>query len=86
MQTLSFSRYVQFPRSRPSIPPSRMCRATCAARTMAETLFKAGVAQHNQIVKCRHCGLMYSNPRKRPADQDLVKDYDPDLTPKRGGI
>jgi 2-polyprenyl-3-methyl-5-hydroxy-6-metoxy-1,4-benzoquinol methylase len=45
-----------------------------------ETLFEAGVAQHNQIVKCRHCGLMYSNPRKRPADQDLVKDYDPDLT------
>lgn len=23
---------------------------------------------------------MYSNPRKRPADQELVKDYDPDLT------
>lgn len=46
----------------------------------AEVLFKAGVAQHNQIVACRKCGLMYSNPRKRPADQELVKDYDPDLT------
>src|SRR3954447_24429303 len=46
----------------------------------AEVLFKAGVAQHNQIVACRKCGLMYSNPRIRPADQELVKDYDPNLT------
>jgi len=46
----------------------------------AEVLFEAGVAQHNQIVACRKCGLMYSNPRIRPADQDLVKDYDPNLT------
>jgi 2-polyprenyl-3-methyl-5-hydroxy-6-metoxy-1,4-benzoquinol methylase len=46
----------------------------------AETLFERGVAQHNRIVKCRRCGLMYSNPRIRPADQELVKDYDPDLT------
>lgn len=46
----------------------------------ADVLFKAGVAQHNQIVKCRHCGLMYSNPRNRPADQELVKDFDPNVT------
>jgi SAM-dependent methyltransferase len=46
----------------------------------ADTLFEAGVAQLNRVVKCRRCGLMYSNPRIRPADQDLIKDYDPDLT------
>lgn len=46
----------------------------------AETLFEAGVAQVNRVVECRKCGLMYSNPRIRPADQDMIKDYDPDLT------
>ena len=46
----------------------------------AETLFEAGVAQLNRIVKCRQCSLMYSNPRIRPADQDLIRNYDPSLT------
>jgi SAM-dependent methyltransferase len=46
----------------------------------ARTLFEAGKAQLNRIVECRRCGLMYSNPRIRPADQDVVKDYDPDVT------
>lgn len=27
-------------------------------------MFRAGVAQLNQIVRCNHCGLMYANPRK----------------------
>jgi 2-polyprenyl-3-methyl-5-hydroxy-6-metoxy-1,4-benzoquinol methylase len=48
----------------------------------AITRFEAGVAQLNRIVECRHCGLMYSNPRIRPADQDVIKDYDPELTSK----
>lgn len=46
----------------------------------AETLFEAGVAQLNRIVKCRRCSLMYSNPRIRPVDQDLIRNYDPSLT------
>ena len=45
-----------------------------------QALFEAGVAQVNRIVKCRSCGLMYSNPRARPADQDMIKDYDPEMT------
>lgn len=46
----------------------------------AETLFEAGVAQVSRIVRCRRCGLMYSNPRARPPDQELVRGYDPDYT------
>jgi SAM-dependent methyltransferase len=29
----------------------------------AEVLFSAGIAQINQIVRCKSCGLMYANPR-----------------------
>lgn len=46
----------------------------------ARTLFEAGKAQLNRIVECRQCGLMYADPRIRPADQDVVKDYDPNVT------
>lgn len=47
-----------------------------------ETLFEAGVAQINRIVRCVQCGLMYSSPRSRPVDQEAIKDYDPDQTRK----
>lgn len=46
----------------------------------AATVFEAGVAQINRIVKCRQCGLMYSNPRQRPADEEVVRSHDVDLT------
>jgi SAM-dependent methyltransferase len=46
----------------------------------AETVFAAGEAQLNRIVQCRRCSLMYSNPRIRPVDQDLIQEYDPGLT------
>ena len=42
----------------------------------AETVFEAGAAQLNRIVKCRRCSLMYSNPRDRPVDSDLIQEYD----------
>lgn len=42
----------------------------------ARILFEAGVAQLNRVVECRRCGLMYSNPRIRPADQEIVKEYE----------
>ena len=45
----------------------------------AETLFEAGVAQISRIVRCRRCSLMYSNPRSRPADAEIVKSHDPEL-------
>jgi SAM-dependent methyltransferase len=48
----------------------------------AETVFEAGAAQLNRIVKCRQCSLMYSNPRIRPVDQDLIQDYDFSQTKK----
>jgi SAM-dependent methyltransferase len=39
-------------------------------------LFEAGVAQLNQVVKCKHCGLMYANPRAQDEDCVQLKDYD----------
>lgn len=33
-----------------------------------DILFKAGVAQLSQIVKCRCCSLMYANPRLQPVE------------------
>lgn len=51
----------------------------------ADTLFEAGVAQHNRIVACRRCGLMYSDPRLSPADQELIAEYDPEITAKLEG-
>lgn len=45
----------------------------------AETLFEAGAAQVNRIVRCRRCSLMYSSPRTRPADEHIVKLHDPEL-------
>ena len=32
----------------------------------ATILYRPGVAQIQQIVRCNHCGLMYANPRKTP--------------------
>ena len=46
----------------------------------AETIFEAGVAQISRIVRCRRCSLMYSNPRSRPVDEELVRTYDAELT------
>src|SRR5579884_1167670 len=68
--------------SAPNVLESAATFVTCnlCGADDAETLFEAGQAQINRIVKCRQCGLMYSNPRIRPVDQELVKDYDPQLT------
>jgi SAM-dependent methyltransferase len=41
-------------------------------------VFEAGVAQISRIVRCDACGLMYANPRARPVDIDLIKEFDPD--------
>ena len=46
----------------------------------AAVMFEAGVAQAARIVKCEHCGLMYSSPRAKLPDQDEIKDYDPEFT------
>lgn len=35
-----------------------------------DVLFEAGVAQIARIVKCRHCGLIYANPRGRLVDHE----------------
>lgn len=48
----------------------------------AETLFEAGAAQINRVVRCRRCSLMYSNPRLRPVDREIVQTYDRELTRK----
>lgn len=45
----------------------------------ASVVFEAGVAQAARIVKCANCGLMYSSPRAKPADQEQIKDYDPEF-------
>ena len=44
-----------------------------------DVLFRAGVAQSCQIVKCRHCGLMYANPRAHGAEIEEIVDWDPDF-------
>lgn len=41
--------------------------------------FAPGVAQINQIVNCKSCGLMYANPRIQEADNVLIENYDPDF-------
>ncbi len=37
-----------------------------------EVLFRAGVAQQHQIVRCLDCGLMYAHPRVAPAVMNYV--------------
>lgn len=37
----------------------------------ADVVFEKGKAQPAQVVRCRHCGLMYSSPRARPADHAI---------------
>jgi SAM-dependent methyltransferase len=41
--------------------------------------FEPGVAQVNQIVNCKSCGLMYANPRIKEVDNILIENYDPDF-------
>jgi 2-polyprenyl-3-methyl-5-hydroxy-6-metoxy-1,4-benzoquinol methylase len=41
--------------------------------------FEQGVAQVNQIVNCKDCGLMYANPRVQEADNVLIESYDPEF-------
>jgi SAM-dependent methyltransferase len=45
-------------------------------------VFPAGYAQLHQIVRCRHCGLMYANPQQRVdceefAARQVTEPYDP---------
>lgn len=46
-----------------------------------KVMFEAGVAQLNQIVQCKCCGLMYANPRMKSADCEEIKGYDPTWFP-----
>ena len=41
--------------------------------------FEQGVAQVNQIVNCKDCGLMYANPRTKEVDSVLIETYDPEF-------
>jgi hypothetical protein len=41
--------------------------------------FEQGVAQVNQIVNCKCCGLMYANPRTREVDHVLIERYAPEF-------
>jgi 2-polyprenyl-3-methyl-5-hydroxy-6-metoxy-1,4-benzoquinol methylase len=38
----------------------------------SEVLFPAGVAQVNQIVRCKQCGLMYASPRRDADHVDIA--------------
>jgi len=42
------------------------------------TLYEAGVAQVNRIVRCRPCGLMYCTPRINGTDIDSIEHWDAD--------
>ena len=42
-----------------------------------DVLFEAGVAQIARIVRCRHCSLMYANPRAQLADHANYERHDP---------
>jgi SAM-dependent methyltransferase len=52
--------------------PERRVEVPCilCGRSDAEVVFPAGVAQVNQIVRCR-CGLMYASPRRDPDCFDI---------------
>ena len=41
--------------------------------------FEQGVAQVNQIVNCKGCGLMYANPRTQEVDNVLIETYAPEF-------
>jgi SAM-dependent methyltransferase len=47
----------------------------------ASVVFGPGVAQHNQIVRCNRCGLMYASPRQRVPDHVEIATYDPSFDP-----
>lgn len=40
--------------------------------------FEAGEAQLSRVVECKHCGLMYANPRGAPPDVEEVQAWDAD--------
>ena len=63
---------MNIPTPKSAQPASTYVRCNLCGADDAETLFEAGKAQINRIVKCRRCGLIYSNPRIRPVDQDLI--------------
>jgi SAM-dependent methyltransferase len=71
---------MNMPTSNSTQPASIFVTCNLCGADDAAILFEAGVAQLNRIVKCRRCSLMYSNPRIRPVDHDLIQDYDPSLT------
>lgn len=43
-----------------------------------DVVFDKGVAQRSRIVRCRHCSLMYSNPREADVDCVEIAQYDPE--------
>ncbi|CAG0933524.1 putative S-adenosylmethionine-dependent methyltransferase/MSMEI_2290 [Planctomycetaceae bacterium] len=43
-----------------------------------DIVFEKGVAQRSRIVRCRHCSLMYSNPREADVDCVEIAQYDPE--------
>lgn len=43
-----------------------------------DVVFEKGVAQRNRIVRCRHCSLMYANPREHDVDCVEIAQYDPE--------
>ncbi len=51
----------------------------------ATVVFRAGVAQPSQIVRCNRCGLMYANPRAKEPDYFEIIRYDPTFNPLTKG-
>ena len=43
-----------------------------------QVVFAKGLAQPAQIVRCRNCGLMYSNPRAQAVDHELYEQHEPE--------
>jgi len=41
-----------------------------------DILFKAGLAQIAQIVRCKHCQLIYANPRGQPVDHEDYEQWE----------
>ena len=60
--------------------PCALCEADDA-----ETVFAAGVAQFHRIVRCRHCGHLYANPRSAVPEHALLAARDPDEAQWRTG-
>lgn len=60
-----------------SVGRGRVACNICGAEERA-VLFPAGLAQAARIVKCPHCGLMYSSPRARNVDHELLEQWESD--------